>query len=283
MEAALSTGVALAVLGSALLHAGWNALVKGGPDPAADMALVGAGSSVIAVPFVLAVPLPESASWPYLAATVAIHFGYFVALAAAYEHGDLSLGYPVMRGAAPVMVAGAAWPLFGEVPTPQLAAGVVLVSAGILWIGFAAKGSGRPQGAALGWALANAVIIAAYTIVDAAGVRSAGGAMRYVAWSFLLMPLPFFCYVLALQRNKFVAHVRTYWRRGLGGGACLFAAYGIALWAMTRAPVAAVAALRETSVVFATLFGALVLKEGLGWKRLGGALAVAAGVAAMKL
>jgi len=278
----LTLGVTLAVLGAALAHASWNAMVKSGTDPMLDTALVALGSSAVVLPFFAVVPPPESAAWPWLVASAVIHLGYFTALAGAYRAGDLSHGYPIMRGTAPLLVALSAYAWFGEAPGLGMWVGVLLICAGVLWLGLAGFDWRRSR-AATAWALANAAIIAAYTLVDAAGVRAAGGAARYVVWSFFFMGLPFVLMVLALRRDAFGEHLARHWRRGLAGGACVVTSYGVALWAMTRAPVAAVAALRETAVVFGALIGVWLLKEGHVRHRLAGAAAVFAGVVALKL
>ena len=276
----LTFGVTLAVLGASLLHAAWNALVKSGRDPMLDAALVALGSSVAALPLLPFVAPPEPAAWPWLGASAVIHVGYFTALVGAYRSGDLSHGYPIMRGLAPLLVAMSSVTMFGEPLSAAAWAGVGLISAGVVSIGMV---GGRVSRAASLWAAGNAAIIAAYTLVDAAGVRAAGGAERYVAWFFALMGWPYVLVVLAVRRAEALRYVRLSWGRGLVAGACAVAAYGIALWAMTRAPVAAVAALRETSVIFAALIGALLLKEGHVRPRLAGAATVLAGVIALKL
>lgn len=278
----LTLEVTFAVLGAALLHASWNAIVKSGSDPILDTALVALGSSAVVLPFLALVRPPEGPAWPWLAASAVIHIGYFTALAGAYRAGDLSHGYPIMRGVAPLIVALSALTWFGEAPGAAMWSGVLLICGGVLWLGLAGFDWRRSR-AATAWALANAAIIAAYTLVDAAGVRAAGGAERYVFWVFLFMGLPYVLLVLALRRGEFRRHVSRHWRRGLLGGGCVVASYGIALWAMTRAPVAVIAALRETSVVFGALIGAWLLKEGHLRHRLAGAAAVLAGVIALKL
>lgn len=276
----LSLGVTLAVLGAALLHAAWNALIKSGRDVQFDTALVALGSSVVVLPLLPFVPPPEPAAWPWLAASAVIHVGYFIALVGAYRAGDLSHGYPIMRGLAPLLVALSAFAWFAETLSAAAWTGVGLVSAGVVSLGVA---GGRVSLAASLWAAGNAVIIASYTLVDAVGVRAAGGAERYVVWFFLFMGLPYALIVFAARREEALRYAAQHWRRGLLGGACAATAYGIALWAMTRAPVAAVAALRETSVIFAALIGAWLLKEGHLRERLAGAAVVAAGVVALKI
>ncbi len=276
----LTLGVTLAVLGAALLHASWNAIIKSGRDPVLDTALVALGGTVLALPLLLLFAPPEPASWPYIAASVSIHIGYYATLAGAYRTGDLSHGYPIMRGTAPLLVAAAGWLCFGEALSPAAWAGVLLICGGVLSLGFAGSGA---SGRTTAWALANAAIIAAYTLVDGTGVRASGGAERYIVWLFFFMGLPFALIVLALKRGAFLRHAAQHWARGLAGAVLSGLSYGIALWAMTRAPVATIAALRETSVIFAALIGAWILKEGHIGPRLGGAAVVLAGVIALKL
>ena len=278
MPLELGPGLTLAVLGAALLHAAWNAMVKSSSDKLLDTALVCVGGSAVAFPFLFLVPLPVEASWPFLAASLVIHIGYFFAIVGAYRAGDLSHGYPIMRGIAPLLVAGFAYAWFGETVSSAVWAGILLICGGVLSLGFA----GTPSRAAVLWALANGAIIAAYTLVDGAGVRVSGNVASYVVWMYVLDCVPFGLIVLAMRRAELVRYVRSNWLRGVLGGSCSIGAYGIALYAMTRAPVAAVAALRETSVVFAALIGTWLLREGHVRARLSGAVVVAAGIAVMK-
>jgi drug/metabolite transporter (DMT)-like permease len=280
--AELTFGVTLAVLGAGFLHALWNALLKSAAgDPLLDTALIVAGSALVALAMLPFVPFPDRAAWPFAALSATIHFGYYVTLAGAYHRGDLSFAYPLMRGVAPLIVTVLGVLFLGERPAGQMLVGIVLISAGIIVIAWFA--SGRHPPAAAAWALANAAIIAAYTLVDGAGVRVSGDAAGYVCWLIFLEGLPFLAWIFARRGRTATRYMALRWRRGLAGGAASLAAYGIVLWAMTRAPVAAVAALREVSVLFAALMGSLVLKEGFGWRRMAGAATVVAGVAALKL
>lgn len=277
----MSPLVTALVLGSALLHASWNAIIKSSRDVMLDTALVAAGAGVLSLPLTAFVPLPASASWPYLGASVAIHIGYFATLVAAYRIGDLGHAYPLMRGTAPLLVALFGMVLLDEHPGATMWLGIVLISAGILSIGLLQQGRAH-RGATL-WALANAAIIASYTLVDGAGARLSGTPAGYGAWMFGLQALPFVAVVIVLRQRAALDYARRNWRRGLAGGLCVISAYGIVLWAMTQAPVAAVAALRETSVIFAALLGSVFLKEPFGRRRVIGACAVALGVMALRL
>ena len=168
-----------------------------------------------------------------------------------------------------------------ELPSLQVTLGILLISGGIFCVGFAQRHH-HPR-AAVFWALANAAIIAVYTLVDGAGARASGNALGYVLWLTFVESIAFLAWIRLSRGPAAVGYIRAQWRRGLVGGFCSVAAYGIVLWAMTRAPVAAVAALRETSVLFAAIIGTVLLKEGFGVARLAGAASVVAGVAALKL
>jgi drug/metabolite transporter (DMT)-like permease len=282
----LTLGVTMAVLAAGFLHAGWNALLKssGGGDVLLDTAAVVAGSSLCGLALLALVPLPDPTAWKFIAASATIHFGYYLTLVQAYRTGDLSFAYPLMRGTAPLIVAVLGSIFLRELPTAQMTAGILLICVGVVSIAFVQGGGRRrhPPAAAY-WAFANAAIIAAYTLIDGAGARASGNALSYVCWLIFLEGIPFVAWVLSRRGAPGRAYLNRGWRVGLGGGACSLAAYGIVLWAMTRAPIAAVAALRETSVLFAALIGSLWLKEGFGWRRAAGAVSVVAGIAALKL
>lgn len=281
----MSLEVSLAVLLAALLHASWNAMIKGGRDVLLDTAAIVAGAGVVALPFLFVVPLPAPASWPYLIGSVATHVAYYFFMVNAYRTGDLSLVYPLMRGVAPLItgVLGIAW--LREWPGPLGWAGMLLISVGVVALALRPSG-GRPMlaghGRAVGYALSNAVVIAIYTIIDGTGARLAGDAWAYIAWLFVIDAVPFSVYMLVTRRSQFVDALAARRTSGLVGGGLSAAAYAISVWAMTKAPVALVASLRETSVLFATLIGARLLKEHLTLRRWAGVAAVVAGVVALK-
>jgi drug/metabolite transporter (DMT)-like permease len=278
----LTFGVTAAVLAAALAHATWNAMIKSSGDVLLDMTLVVFFAGVATLPFLPLVDVPGPAVWPYVAASMAIHMAYYFALVGAYRAGDLSHGYPLMRGIAPLLTSLCAVWWLGEAPRPLVWVGIVLICGGVLSLGLTGF-NWRTSRVSTLWALTNAVIIAAYTLVDAGGVRAAGKPETYVVWLFVLDALPFPLLILFLKRRELASYAVRFWLRGLIGGALSAAAYGVVLWAMTRAPVAAVAALRETSVIFAALIGAWLLKEGHIARRLVGAATVAAGVIALKI
>lgn len=279
---ALTWPIICAVLFGALLHASWNALVKSSDDKAMDTALIHLLGSLMAIPLVLVVGLPPPEAWPYIAASTVIHIGYYIALTGAYKHGDLGLTYPLMRGVAPLLVALSAALTLGEILTPLAWAGVLGVSCGVLVLGLSRHALDSPK--AVRFALTNAVIIAIYTVVDALGVRVSGNAAQYVAALFLIDGWPFAIIVFARRGGALVwPYARRRWPVAAGAAVASFGSYGIALWAMTKAPVASVAALRETSVLFAALLGAWFLKEPFTPRRMVGVVTIVAGVMALRL
>ena len=279
----MSATVVIAVLFGALLHASWNALIKSSTDKSLDTALIHGMGGILAIPMLMYAGWPEPAAWPFLLLTTVIHLGYYATLAAAYRYGDLGLTYPIMRGSAPLLVALASQALVGEALPLMAWMGIVVICAGVLLLGLhGGAGAARERRMAVLFALLNALIIAAYTIVDGLGVRAAGSAVAYIAVLFLLDAAPFMALVLwqrtPAQRVQALVYMRQRWPAALVGTVASLGSYGIALWAMTQAPVAVVAALRESSVLFAVLIGCWLLKEGMGWKKLLGAIAIVLGI-----
>ena len=238
------------VLFGALLHASWNALVKSSTDKTLDTALIHVLCSVFVLPVCLYVGPPPPDSWPYILGSLVVHVGYYFALAGAYKHGDLGLTYPLMRGTAPMLVAISSFAFIGETLSLLAWLGVACICGGVLLLGFTKAWWSHRK--AILFALTNAVLIAIYTVIDAKGARSSG-------------------------------LVRARWPLASGGALASIGSYSIALWAMTVAPVAMVAALRETSVFFAALIGAWFLKEVWTRQRIAGTVAILSGVAALRL
>ena len=290
-DLALTWPVVLAVLLGAALHAGWNALVKSSGDKPLDTALVHLLGALVAVPLLVIVGLPGPAGLPYIAASLVIHIGYYIALAGAYQHGDLGLTYPIMRGFAPLLVALGSGSLIGEVPSPAAWAGVIGITTGVALVGLARPGEALHHRKAQMFAFANAGIIAVYTVVDGLGVRAevaaGGSALRYVMLLFVLDGIAYPLLVWLRRGPEGRAHILAYarqrWPLAAVGGSASIGSYAIALWAMTRAPVASVAALRETSVLFAAVLGTVLLKEKFGLQRAIGTAVIVAGVMALRL
>jgi drug/metabolite transporter (DMT)-like permease len=274
----ISLGVTLAVLGAALLHATWNVLVKAGGDKELETINIAVGSGLIALAAALFLPAPARASWPWVAGSALVHILYFIFLAGAYRWGELSYTYPVMRGGGPMIVALVGALVLGEVLPLHETLGVLLICAGIF-----AFASGRHDRRATAFALANAVVIAAYTLIDGQGARASGAPASYTMWFFTANGVVIFGYGLGRRGAAVGAYWRAHWQRALIGGACAVGAYGIALWAMTRAPIAVVAVLRETAVIFGAFIAYFVLHEKLTRRRLAATGAVMLGLVALRL
>ncbi len=277
----MSLDVVALVLFGALLHATWNALIKAGTDKSLDAALVSAGGAVAALPLLPFLPLPASAAWPFIGASAILQFAYFQLVAAAYRAGDIGLVYPLMRGVAPLIIVSTSSFILKETLSGGALIGTMTICAGILTLAFEARKGGRR---AIVLALANAVVIATYTYVDGIGARISSNSVSYTLWMALLPPVLLFALAISQRGiNAVAAHVRYNWWRGLIGGGGSIASYGLALWAMTKAPVAMVAALRETSILFALVISVVVLKERSSiWRYLAGAI-IAAGVLVLRL
>lgn len=266
-EAALAPGVALAVLAAAALHAGWNALIRGAPDKRRYTLLLHMCAALLAAVGLCFTGWPARASAPHIAASAMLHWVYIGLLMRIYESGQLAVGYLAMRGLAPVLVALASVTLLHESLSLPAWGGVALVLLGVLFI---ARSSGQPAAMLLRHpsgraALVNAGVIAAYTVVDGQGVRLSGNPLGYVLTLALLDPLAFVLLTRRHDRTALWHYARRHWRLGFAGAFTATTAYAIVLWAMTRAPVAVVAVLRESSVVFAVLISLLWFREGR-WK-----------------
>ena len=287
----MSSGVVLAVLLGALLHAAWNALVKSAGDPPLDLALLLLMGALVALPLLALAGAPSPAAWPFIAASLVIHVGYHVTLEGAYRHGELGATYPIMRGSAPLLVALGGTAVLGEPLSPLAWLGIAAITLGVLLVGLSRPGVSLNHGRSLVYALANAAMIAAYTLVDGHGVRVAAAAgdsaVRYVLLLVVLNGVAYPALVIARRRGArgrtMLAYARRRWPAALLGGAASLASYGIALWAMTRAPLAAVSALRETSVLFASVLSVWLLGEHFGAQRALGAGVIVAGVVALRL
>ena len=287
----MSTGVVLAVLFGALLHATWNALVKSSGDKQLDLALVHLLGGIAALPLLWWVGLPPAAAWPFIGLSLLIHIAYYITLNGAYQHGELGSTYPIMRGSAPLLVALGSTVVLGEQLSVVAWLGIAAVTCGVLMVGLARPAEALHHGRAIAFALANAVVIAAYTLVDGRGVRLSAEAgytaASYVVLLFVLDGIPYPALVFAQRsraaRQAMLAYARRRWPLATLGGLASLGSYWIALWAMTRAPVAAVSALRETSVLFATALSVMVLKERFGLQRAAGAVVIVGGVVALRL
>jgi len=267
------------VLFSALLHASWNAMLKAVDDRAGVLGAVSLAHALAGVVLISISPIPDRASWPFIFISTVVHYGYYVLLFRAYRHGDLSQVYPISRGLAPAFVAISAYVLIGESLTPLGWAGLALVSGGICLLAIM-RGAVQAQRSTIGLALVLGLCIGTYSVADGIGVREAGTAVGYMGWLFLFeAPVPL---AIALHRRRNRGHfaARTI-LLGLMGGVAAVTAYGLVLYVKTIAPLGAVSALRESSVIIAALIGVLVFGERPWRGRMLAACIVAAGVVAL--
>jgi drug/metabolite transporter (DMT)-like permease len=276
--------VFFAVLGAAGMHAGWNAVVKVGLDRFSSVLLLTLFTGLIAVVLLPFFPAPASAAWPWLVASGMLHSGYKFFLIRAYDHGDLSQVYPLARGSAPLIVALVGVFALGETMTPSKAAGVCAIGFGVIAMslrGGASLGALAPK--ALVYALITAGFTASYTLVDGIGSRASGTASGYTMWLFVGDGVGMIVYALASRGVRAFSGLAPAWRSGFAAGAMSLGSYWIAIWAFTVAPIALVAALRETSVLFAMLIAIVFLNERPGrWRWIGSGL-ILAGVVLVRL
>jgi drug/metabolite transporter (DMT)-like permease len=256
--------VFVAVLGAAACHAAWNALLKLRLEPLLAISLISIACGIVTVPLLGVVALPTAVAWPYIIASLLLHLVYYVALAEAYRHGDLSLVYPLARGSAPLLTAAVATVWLGEQLGAVGWAGIVTLAAAVLMLSLrSGPARGEVHARTVGFALPTAACIAAYTVVDGTGARLAGSALSYIVWLLALDGLMMLLFGFAYAGRRLFAHFIESWPFMLAGGALATTGYGVAIWAMTVAPIALVAALRETGVLFAALIGVVFLGEPL--------------------
>jgi drug/metabolite transporter (DMT)-like permease len=273
-----------AVLLAAAAHAGWNAAIKRGLDPLVTTVLIALGAGAVALPILAVVGLPAAAARPWVIASVVVHLGYFAGLIEAYRAGDMSQVYPIARGSAPLLTALVSTAWLGERLGPLGWVGLVCLVAGVMMLSLRGGGElARLDRRAVGFALFTALTVCAYSVIDGVGVRAAGDALAYTAAVFLGNGVIMALYGMARRGPKLFAGPWQIWRTGLGGGALQFASYGIALWAMTVAPIAVVAALRETSVLFGALIAVVLLREPLRAVRVLAAVLIVVGLVMIKV
>ena len=274
--------VFFAVLGAALLHAGWNALVRIGASKTATMTILTIVQAGLGLGFAMTMPWPGGEVWAWLLASGILHAAYKLFLAFAYEKGDLSRVYPIARGAAPLIVLGVSVALLREQLSLTEVGAILVLGFGILCMGLGAFRSGEARGL-VPLALASATMTAGYSLVDGLGARVAGDAALFVAWLFVFDGLFFMPIIIALRGpSVLVASVRG-WAIGAAAAVLSYGAYAVAVWAMTEAPIALVTALRETSILFAMLIGWVLLGERMDHLKLLSGTLILAGVVLARL
>ncbi|WP_030690256.1 DMT family transporter [Streptomyces globisporus] len=275
--------VTLAVLVAAFTHASWNAIAHGIKDQLLSFTLISGGGALIGMAVACFAPLPAAGAWPYLFASALLHVGYYALLMRSFSLGDFGQMYPIARGTAPLVVTVLAAVFVHEVPGGWQLLGVAVACAGLtglaLW-GIRGKDA-RPHWPALLAAGATGLSIALYTVVDGVGVRASGTPLGYIGWLMVLEGLAIPAYALWTRRAALLPQLRPYAARGLLGAALSVAAYALVLWAQTKAPLAPIAALRESSIIVGAAIGALFFKERFGAPRVVAAGLMVVGIGLM--
>jgi drug/metabolite transporter (DMT)-like permease len=276
--------VFLAVLAGALLHAGWNALVKGGGDPFLTLSHMAIAGVACALAVIGLVPVPRLEAWPWLMASAAIHTFYRLFLVQAYRAGDLGQVYPIARGAAPLITAVAAAYLVSDVVGPAGYVGIAALGIGVFLLSLKGGSLGTFEPHVVGFALLSSLSTASYSLVDGIGARINGSGPSYAIWMFLINSLAMVALAFYWRgRSVVTTLVAGAWKQALGGTVMSQMSYFIVVWAMTKAPIALVAALRETSVLFAAIISVVVLKEALTRWRVLAATCVLVGVVFLRI
>jgi drug/metabolite transporter (DMT)-like permease len=279
----VDTSIFLAVLFAAACHAGWNAFLKIKLEPFSAMALIAIMSALVVLPVAPFVGLPAFAAWPWFAASLFFHLGYFIGLTEAYRTGDMGQVYPIARGSAPLMTALVSTLFIGEEIGLRGWIGILVLVAGVFLLSLRGGRSLHFDKRAVAFALFTAVTICGYTVSDGGGARAAGSASAYTTLLFLLDGLMMLGLVMLRRGPTVIGEFSQFWKVGLIGGALSLASYWIVIWCMTVAPIALVAALRETSVLFAAAIAVLFLKEPLRPPRIVAALMIVGGLILIRM
>ncbi|OQM77106.1 EamA family transporter [Manganibacter manganicus] len=276
--------VFIAVLAAAIMHASWNALIKIRTDRFASITLTTLGMTVCSLPVLPFVPMPGLAAWPWIIASLVIHIGYRLYLVRAYEVGDMAQTYPLARGTAPLLTTVGGIVLVAEVPAPLALVGILLLSAGTFLMSLRGGGDiGKLNGKAVSYALLTSLFIASYTLCDGIGARLASTPVSYAAWMFVCDGLFATTIGFAYRGRRLMTTLAKEWQVGFVTGFLSAAAYGIVMWAMTKAPIATVASLRETSILFAMAISVFALGEKMtGWRG-AAALSIVVGMIALRM
>ncbi|MFE7792456.1 EamA family transporter [Streptomyces sp. NPDC057460] len=275
--------VVVAVLAAAITHASWNAIAHAIKDQLLSFTLISGGGALLGAVTACFVPLPAAEAWPYLIASAILHVAYMALLMRSFTLGDFGQMYPIARGTAPLVVTVLAAVFVGERPDGWATAGVAVACAGLVGVAlWGIRGSQtRPHWPAITAALATGLAIAGYTTVDGVGVRASGTPLGYIAWLMILEGLAVPAYTLCRRRGQLAAQLKPFAARGLLGAALSVAAYGLVLWAQTKAPLAPIAALRESSIIVGAAIGTVFFKERFGAPRIAAAGLMVVGIGLM--
>jgi uncharacterized membrane protein len=279
----MSGTVFAAMLFGALMSATWNAIVKGGSNKYLHAVLVANSAALIAVILLPFMRQPAPQAWIYIAASALLQTVYYTLLAAAFRAGDMSHAYPIMRGTAPLLVSLVSGPLIGEALSLGKWIGVGMICTGVIGLAWEARYHMSMHGGVAKYALLNAAVIASYTVVDGIGVRMSGTSFGYMLWNLLTTAIIFSVWTIVTRPGELLAYAGGRMRIALVGGIATTTSYGIILWAMTQAPIAAVAALRETSMIFVLAIAVVVFKERAGLRRYAATALIAGGAVAIRL
>ncbi|MEU3840855.1 EamA family transporter [Streptomyces sp. NPDC028635] len=277
----MTPAVTAAVLLAAVTHAGWNAIAHKITDKLVGFTLIAGGGMLIGLALTPFTPAPAAAARPYLVLSAVVHVAYYVLLMRSFRLGDFGQAYPIARGSAPLVVTVLAAVFAHEVPDGWAAAGVAVSSAGLCGVALWGLRGRRPDWAAIGAALATGLTIAGYTVVDGLGVRASGSSLGYIAWLMVLEGVAIPAYAVLRWRGRTAALLRPYAALGLLGAVLSVFAYGLVLWAQTKAALAPIAALRESSIIVGAAIGALFFKERFGAPRIAAAGLLVVGIGLM--
>ncbi|MEU9671014.1 EamA family transporter [Streptomyces bobili] len=273
--------VTAAVLLAAVTHAGWNAIAHRIADKLTGFALISGGGLLIGLAMAPFVAFPAAGAWPYLLLSAVIHIAYYALLMRSFRLGDFGQAYPIARGSAPLVVTVLAAVFAHEVPDGWAAAGIAVSCAGLTGVALWGLRGRRPNWAAIGAALATGVTIAAYTVVDGLGVRASGSSLGYIAWLMAVQGTVLPLYAATRWRGRTLAVLRPHATLGLVGAALSVIAYALVLWAQTRAELAPISALRESSIIVGAAIGAIFFKERFGAPRIAAAALLVVGIGLM--
>lgn len=280
----MDTTVFIAVLIAAACHAGWNAVIKLGLEPFTATALIAIAAGIVALPLMPLVGIPGPPSWPWLFASVLLHVGYYIGLTEAYRAGDMGQVYPIARGTAPLLTATVSTTVLGEALGVAAQIGIAVLAAGVFLISLrGGRDLARLNGRAVGFAMFTALTICGYSLVDGVGGRLSGNPHGYAVGLFVGDGIAIALLALARRGPAVARAMVPFWKPGFAGGALSLASYWIVIWAMTLAPIAIVAALRETSVLFGAVIAVVVLREPPRANRILAAIMIVTGLMLIRL
>lgn len=273
----MSVFVFLAVLAAAIMHAGWNAIVKKGISKQRSMLMLSVGHALFALPGIILSPLPDGTEWAWIVISALVHMAYQMLLAFAYEQGDLSRVYPIARGTAPLLVLVVSLFWLNEPLTLTELLGICVLGIGVMLMARGVFSSGESR-KLLPFAFGAAIATAAYSIIDGLGARHMGDSWAYVSWVMAMTGVMYLPTIMFMRGTAIVNIPLRDWPRGLAASGLSYMAFAIVVWAMSSAPIALVTSLRETSILFAMVLGWLVFSEKMQTGKILAACMIVVGV-----